>query len=453
MFKLGRIVLGILVLAALAAGPAKAAQLSFVSGTIVEPAGINEGDPLPGGTTVKTGPDGLAVVEHRWPSDKQGYACIEVVVFGYGQSYTVREAETPGRCETTVPTDPGNFPEGEPFLAKNTRYSDAAFDDPSPPEAVQRSHTQWRSFERWMRNAQRTFTGEVVAVRDNEIRVRSSRSNRQVPFAAQSAELVGAGSLEALIDKRVRVDYKRSGSKLQATRIRLDSPLVFKPIPLPLDQVWRTEGWTGMDGRTDSTEGPTEDRETPQDRKNADAVIWHCTVDLHQGDRGRMQFLRRGDDIRGVMQIDRGSQQHRIAGSWKDDEIRFRRALSDTSSQPFEGKVSRAGGETARMAGRFARGFSGVWSAECKPRGEGQAPVSAGEGEERFNVVLTDSGENKISVIKAVRAVTGLGLREAKEAVESTPYAIKTGVSVSEARRIAARLQEAGGRTRIELQP
>ena len=80
------------------------------------------------------------------------------------------------------------------------------------------------------------------------------------------------------------------------------------------------------------------------------------------------------------------------------------------------------------------------------------APVVAGGGdaaapaEEKteFDVILTSIGEKKINVIKEVRGITGLGLKEAKEAVESAPKAIKEGVSKEEAEEVKKKLEEAG---------
>ena len=80
------------------------------------------------------------------------------------------------------------------------------------------------------------------------------------------------------------------------------------------------------------------------------------------------------------------------------------------------------------------------------------APVAAGAGdaaapaEEKteFDVILTSIGEKKINVIKEVRGITGLGLKEAKEAVESAPKAIKEGVSKEEAEEVKKKLEEAG---------
>ena len=86
------------------------------------------------------------------------------------------------------------------------------------------------------------------------------------------------------------------------------------------------------------------------------------------------------------------------------------------------------------------------------------APVVAGGGdaaapaEEKteFDVILTSIGEKKINVIKEVRGITGLGLKEAKEAVESAPKAIKEGVSKEEAEEVKKKLEEAGASVELK---
>jgi len=75
--------------------------------------------------------------------------------------------------------------------------------------------------------------------------------------------------------------------------------------------------------------------------------------------------------------------------------------------------------------------------------GAGDAGAAAEEQTE-FNVVLTDAGAKKINAIKAVRAITGLGLKEAKAAVEETPSVLKEGVSKEEAEEFKKQIEEAG---------
>jgi large subunit ribosomal protein L7/L12 len=74
----------------------------------------------------------------------------------------------------------------------------------------------------------------------------------------------------------------------------------------------------------------------------------------------------------------------------------------------------------------------------------------AAEEKTEFDVVLTDAGAKKINVIKAVRALTGLGLKEAKEAVESTPSTIKEGVDKETAEDAKKQLEEAGASVELK---
>jgi large subunit ribosomal protein L7/L12 len=74
----------------------------------------------------------------------------------------------------------------------------------------------------------------------------------------------------------------------------------------------------------------------------------------------------------------------------------------------------------------------------------------AAEAQTEFNVMLTAFGEKKINVIKEVRAVTGLGLKEAKDLVEAAPSLVKEGVSQAEANEIKAKLEEAGATVEIK---
>ena len=74
---------------------------------------------------------------------------------------------------------------------------------------------------------------------------------------------------------------------------------------------------------------------------------------------------------------------------------------------------------------------------------------SAAEAKTEFDVVLKSAGQAKINVIKAVRSITDLGLKEAKELVDSAPKALKEGVSESEANEIKAQLEEAGAEVEL----
>ncbi|MBU2980171.1 MULTISPECIES: 50S ribosomal protein L7/L12 [unclassified Alteromonas] len=81
------------------------------------------------------------------------------------------------------------------------------------------------------------------------------------------------------------------------------------------------------------------------------------------------------------------------------------------------------------------------------PAAGGEAAV---EEKTEFDVVMTSFGGNKVAVIKAVRGATGLGLKEAKEVVESAPKAIKEGVSKDEAEELKKQLEEAGAEVEIK---
>ena len=75
---------------------------------------------------------------------------------------------------------------------------------------------------------------------------------------------------------------------------------------------------------------------------------------------------------------------------------------------------------------------------------------AAAEEKDSFDVVLTSSGSSKINVIKVVRTLTSLGLKEAKELVDSAPKAIKEGVSKSEAEEVKTKLEEAGASVELK---
>ena len=81
---------------------------------------------------------------------------------------------------------------------------------------------------------------------------------------------------------------------------------------------------------------------------------------------------------------------------------------------------------------------------------DGTADVVAEEEQTEFNVMLNEIGPNKINVIKAVRSVTTLGLKEAKELVESAPAAVREGVGKEEADEIKGKLEEAGAVVAVE---
>lgn len=75
---------------------------------------------------------------------------------------------------------------------------------------------------------------------------------------------------------------------------------------------------------------------------------------------------------------------------------------------------------------------------------------AAAEEKTEFNVIMTKAGDNKINVIKAIRTITGLGLKEAKDLVESAPAAVKEGVNKATAADIKKQLEEAGATVEVK---
>jgi large subunit ribosomal protein L7/L12 len=80
----------------------------------------------------------------------------------------------------------------------------------------------------------------------------------------------------------------------------------------------------------------------------------------------------------------------------------------------------------------------------------GAAPAAAAEEKTEFTVVLTAAGENKVNVIKAVRELTSLGLKEAKDLVDGAPKPVKEGVSKADAEAAKKKLEEAGAKVEVK---
>ena len=95
-------------------------------------------------------------------------------------------------------------------------------------------------------------------------------------------------------------------------------------------------------------------------------------------------------------------------------------------------------------------GVSAAAAVAAAPAAGGGAGGAAAEEKTEFDVVLADMGGNKVAVIKAVRGVTGLGLKEAKELVEGAPKPIKEGVAKDEAEEIKKKFEEAGATVELK---
>jgi len=95
-------------------------------------------------------------------------------------------------------------------------------------------------------------------------------------------------------------------------------------------------------------------------------------------------------------------------------------------------------------------GVSAAAAVAAAPVAGGDAGADAAAEKDEFDVVLTGFGDNKVAAIKAVRAITGLGLKEAKEAVEGAPTTLKEGASKDEAADIQKQLEEAGATVELK---
>lgn len=101
------------------------------------------------------------------------------------------------------------------------------------------------------------------------------------------------------------------------------------------------------------------------------------------------------------------------------------------------------------MEEKFGVSAAAAVAAAPAAAGGGEAAAAAEEKTE-FDVVLTGFGDKKVGVIKAVRGITGLGLKEAKDLVEGAPSPVKEGVSKDEAEKMKAEIEEAGGTVELK---
>ena len=95
-------------------------------------------------------------------------------------------------------------------------------------------------------------------------------------------------------------------------------------------------------------------------------------------------------------------------------------------------------------------GVSAAAAVAAAPAAGGDAGGAAAEEQTEFDVMMTSFGDNKVSVIKAIRSITGLGLKEAKAMVESAPVAVKEGVDKAEAEDTGKQLEEAGAAAELK---
>ena len=111
---------------------------------------------------------------------------------------------------------------------------------------------------------------------------------------------------------------------------------------------------------------------------------------------------------------------------------------------------------TVLEAAELAKGLEEAWGVSAAAAvavagpAAGGAAAPAAEEKDEFDVILTGDGGKKINVIKEVRAITGLGLGEAKALVEGAPKAVKEGVNKEEAEKIKKQIEEAGGTVELK---
>ena len=122
--------------------------------------------------------------------------------------------------------------------------------------------------------------------------------------------------------------------------------------------------------------------------------------------------------------------------------------MSLTNEQSIEAIASKTVTEIVELIAAMEEKF-GV-SAAAAVAAAPAAGGAAAEEKTEFNVVLAEAGANKVAVIKAVRGATGLGLKEAKDLVESAPANLKEGVSKEEAEALKKELEEAGAKVEIK---
>lgn len=108
--------------------------------------------------------------------------------------------------------------------------------------------------------------------------------------------------------------------------------------------------------------------------------------------------------------------------------------------------------EVSELVKKFEEKFGVSAAAPMVVAGTGGGPAGAAPAEEKteFTVVLVHAGDNKIGVIKEVRAITGLGLKEAKDLVEGAPKTVKEGINKADAEKIKVQLEKAGAKVELK---
>ncbi len=134
--------------------------------------------------------------------------------------------------------------------------------------------------------------------------------------------------------------------------------------------------------------------------------------------------------------------------------------MAEAPAKEFSAEVKDLGDKIVNLSVKDAQSLTDYLKDEygIEPAGGGAVMMAAGpaaaaeedEAPTAFDVVLTEAGASKINVIKVVRAATGLGLKEAKEIVDSAPKAIKEDLSKEDAEKLQKEIEEAGGKVEVK---
>lgn len=119
-------------------------------------------------------------------------------------------------------------------------------------------------------------------------------------------------------------------------------------------------------------------------------------------------------------------------------------AASVSSEQILEAISNMSVMQVVELVKAMEEKFGVTAAVAAAPAAAAAAPAAAAEEQTEFTVTLTNFGANKVEVIKAIRKITGLGLKEAKDLVEGTPSPVKEGISKDDAAAIKKELEEAG---------
>ena len=124
--------------------------------------------------------------------------------------------------------------------------------------------------------------------------------------------------------------------------------------------------------------------------------------------------------------------------------------MSLTNEQIVEAVAAKSLMEVMELVKAIEEKFGVTAAAPVMMAGPAAGPAAPVEDQTEFTVVLKSAGDKKVEVIKAVRAITGLGLKEAKDLVEGAPKPVKEGVNKDEADKIKAQLEKAGAKVELK---